>query len=122
MTRIRAVLIWLDIGHYHHQRTEATNKLSDIDLEVIELISSSEIKEFRSGVPTDKTYPVERLYDSRAAYAAEIQTGGVWRRTLEALHGLSPDVVAIAGWTAPESLAAIHWVHRHNRRLVVMSA
>jgi glycosyltransferase involved in cell wall biosynthesis len=106
------------ISHYHVARYKAAAKRFH-RLTVISAMNDADFPQFlsvdRSGVET-----VE-LFGSRPAYLDAVAAGRLWPKTAEALTAAAPDVVAVAGWAFPESLAAIAWAHLRGVPLVLMS-
>lgn len=62
------------------------------------------------------------LFDKRDSYMAAVRCGQVERVVHAALHDLRPRLVAVAGWSFPESLNAIGWAHASGARTIMMSA
>ncbi|MEO0793172.1 MAG: glycosyltransferase family 4 protein [Pseudomonadota bacterium] len=62
------------------------------------------------------------LCAGKAAYLKAVANGRIKSMTAEALAAAAPDVVAVAGWAFPESLAAIAWAHQQRVPVVMMSA
>jgi 1,2-diacylglycerol 3-alpha-glucosyltransferase len=63
-----------------------------------------------------------KVYSDKKQYLDAVGWGTVWSETSHVLHSLSPRVVAIAGWSFPESLSAIAWAQRQGAGIVLMSA
>jgi glycosyltransferase involved in cell wall biosynthesis len=61
------------------------------------------------------------LFDGRASYLSAVRRGQVWRAVHSALDSLKPSLVAVAGWSFPESLSAIAWAHVSGARTIMMS-
>jgi glycosyltransferase involved in cell wall biosynthesis len=62
------------------------------------------------------------LCAGKPAYLEAVESGRLWRMTTNALAAVAPDVVAVAGWAFPESLAAIAWARRQGVPVIMMSA
>ncbi len=114
--RRRAVVIWHSIGNYHHCRNLAANRLSGLDLEVLELSKIPDYAEFASGVPSLKSYRVRVLDLDRTTSSKELR-----RRMRAALHSQKPDVVFVPGWSPSASLMAVEWCAGNNVACVLMS-
>ena len=114
--RKRAVLIWNDIGNYHHCRSAAASRFSSLDLHIFEVTSKSTYAEFASGVPSDKGYPVIQLGFDRLLNAAERK-----KRMHEAFLSTGPDVVFVPGWASAASYLAIEWCVQNQVACVLMS-
>jgi glycosyltransferase involved in cell wall biosynthesis len=63
-----------------------------------------------------------KLCAGKAAYLKAVADGTIWSMTTDVLASVAPDVVAIAGWAFPESLAAIAWARRQGVCVIMMSA
>jgi len=61
------------------------------------------------------------LFESRGGYFDAVARGLVWSATRAALDRIRPEVVAVAGWSFPESMSAIAWAHQNDARVVMMS-
>jgi glycosyltransferase involved in cell wall biosynthesis len=112
----RVALIWTDIGNYHAARSFAASKIARFDVETIEILGSSEYKEFRATDAQTNVFPCHRLGLLPPLRAA------VARPALHALLSrLDPDVVFTPGWSMLESLLAIEWCVDHDVPFVIMS-
>jgi glycosyltransferase involved in cell wall biosynthesis len=112
------VALTAQIGHYHNVRYAAANARLG-NLIVASVANEADFQEFLSN--TVGKYRVERLYRGIAEYRDGIANGKVWVKVQSLLALLAPDVVAVTGWSTPESFAAIAWARRNGRRIVVMS-
>ena len=56
-----------------------------------------------------------------ATEAGEPDQAVIRRRLNETLDQLKPDVIAVPGWSAPSSLAAIQWGHTSKAPVIMMS-
>lgn len=107
------------IGNYHDARYRAV-AATGTPFTVVATQNEADFAEFlaaRTG-----GYPVEALYNGRAAYQRACVAGEVWPAVQARLSGLDPTVVVVAGWSTPESFAAIAWARKHRRRLIMLSA
>jgi len=114
----RIALFTQQISHYHAARYRAARTVFE-DLRVFSLVNSADFREFLS---TDAAARDDiRMFDGQAAYLQAIRSGALWRRIHDELDAFSPGVVVVAGWSFPESLAAISWARSAGARAVVMS-
>lgn len=115
---MRVAVITRQIGHYHDARFRGAAQSLE-DFVVIAIANEGAFAEF---LAHDRgTYPVERLFDSRAIYDRAVRDGVVYSALSDKLDAVSPDVIAVAGWASPESFAAIRWAKRNGSALVMMS-
>lgn len=106
------------IGHYHDARYRGA--ASAIDR--VTVISTANQGGFAEFLAEDTgSYAVEKLFADRAAYDAAVSSGALRPRLEAALEELAPDVIAISGWSNPESVIAIRWARERGVRLVMMS-
>lgn len=115
----RVALLTQQISHYHAARYRAAKKRFPI-LRVLSLVNSADFKEFlsdRSAFPD-----AVRMFEGQDAYNAAVRSGRLWTRVHEELDSFKPSVVFIAGWSFPESVAAISWARSSGARVALMSA
>lgn len=106
------------IGHYHDARYRGAAAAIDR----VTVISTANQGGFAEFLAADTgAYAVEKLFPDRAAYDAGVASGALRTRLEETLARLSPDVIAISGWSNPESMIAIRWARERGVRLVMMS-
>lgn len=111
-------ILTAQIGHYHDARFRAV-AAAGADFTVIATQNEADFSEFMA-LGSDR-YPVQRMFEGRAAYRQACALGQVWPSVQASLSALGPTVVIVAGWASPESFAAIAWARRHHRRIVMMS-
>lgn len=106
------------IGHYHDARYRGAAAA----LDRVTVISTANQGGFAEFLAEDTgAYAIEKLFPDRSAYDAAVSSGAL-RAALEGvLEKLSPDVIAISGWSNPESMIAIRWARAKGVRLVMMS-
>jgi 1,2-diacylglycerol 3-alpha-glucosyltransferase len=106
------------IGHYHAARYRTAERVFE-RLTVISAMNAADFQEFFSrDVSTLRTI---RLFDGRDSYMDAVRRGQVPRAVYSALDSLKPSLVAVAGWSFPESLSAIVWAHASGARTIMMS-
>jgi glycosyltransferase involved in cell wall biosynthesis len=106
------------IGNYHAARYKAAKGVFG-RLTVISAMNAADFPEFLSSDVS--TLSTIRLFNGRDAYMDAVRRGQVWRAVHSALDGLKPSLVAVAGWSFPESLGAIAWAHANVARTIMMS-
>lgn len=111
-------LFTAQIGHYHDARYRAVAAMGT-HFTVIATQNEADFTEFLSSRTCG--YPVDPLYNGRAAYRQACAAGQVWPTVQSRLSALDPTVVVVAGWATPESFAAIAWARKQRRRLVMLS-
>jgi glycosyltransferase involved in cell wall biosynthesis len=68
------------------------------------------------------TINFDRIFDGRNDYERAVRSGNLWTRVQQELDQFAPNVVFVAGWSFPESVAAIGWARSVGARVVLMSA
>ena len=116
----RVAVLFRDLGHYHDARLRGA--VTEGGLEVT-AIASSAATAFPEFAPPSaaRPYAVRALYSDLDTYRAAVAGGGVGRQVGAALDATDADAVAVAGWSEPESVAAIRWARRKRRGIVLMS-
>lgn len=120
---VHVAIFTQQISNYHAARYRAAaTEFSRVT--VVSVLNAAEFNEFMAMDRQDSNeyYGVLRVFEGQADYAAAIADGRLWRRVNEVLNELRPDAIAVAGWSFPESLAAISWAHSARVPVVVMSA
>ncbi|GAA0277796.1 glycosyltransferase family 4 protein [Alteraurantiacibacter aestuarii] len=112
------VILTREIGHYHDARYRGAARVIDR----VSVISSMNEAGFAQFLAKDTgSYAIEKLFESRAAYHEAVGNGRLQRAMEAALASLAPDVLAISGWSNPESMIAMRWGRRNGVRLIMMS-
>jgi glycosyltransferase involved in cell wall biosynthesis len=106
------------VSHYHAARYRAAAQMLP-RLTVISSMNDADFPEFLSRDVS--SLDIMRLFDAKSAYLRATTAGEVWLAISAALDEIKPDVVAVAGWSFPESLGAIVWARRHGARILMMS-
>jgi len=107
------------ISNFHVARLKAAAGAFE-QLTIVSSMNDADFREFLSDAP--KELNINRLFDGRKAYMDAVRNGQIWDATHEALDKLAPSVVAVSGWSFPESVSAISWAKDNGARLVMMSA
>jgi glycosyltransferase involved in cell wall biosynthesis len=115
---MRIALFTQQISHYHAARYRAARAVI-AKVRVLSLVNGADFQEFLSRDCGDAD--TIRVFEGREAYAAAVRSGALWKRIHDELASFAPEVVVVAGWSFPESLAAISWARRAGSRVVVMS-
>jgi hypothetical protein len=119
VTDVPIAILTQQIAHYHAARYRAAK--GDFErLTVISAINAADFQEFLSRDVLNLS--TIRLFEGRDSYIAAVHRGQVRRAVRSALDRLKPSLVAVAGWSFPESLSAIAWAHANGARTVMMSA
>jgi len=106
------------VAHYHAARYRAAQAVFG-SLTVISVMNAADFQEFLSRDVSNLS--IIRLFDGRDSYMAAVRRGHVRRAVYSALDRLKPSVVAVAGWSFPESLSAIAWAEMNRVGTVMMS-
>ena len=115
----RVALFTQQVSHYHAARFRAARAMFD-ELRIYSWVNSAEFDEFLSLDP--ESSGAVRTFADYSAYARAVRSGALWKRVHKELDDYGPNVVAIAGWSFPESVAAIAWARHADVGIVLMSA
>ena len=107
------------ISHYHLARYRAAAPCFK-KLSIISVMNAADFEEFLSLDHLE--LDVIRLFEGKSSYLAAVENGILWSTTIAALDAIKPEVVAVAGWSFPESLAAIAWARTNSAKVIMMSA
>ncbi len=113
---LRLAILTQQVSNYHAARYRAAQGQFAL-LVPISVRNSADFAEFLASGDG-----ALRICDGEADYRAAVADGSLWSRIGMALDRAAPDVVAVAGWSFPESLAAIAWARDNGRGVVMMSA
>lgn len=106
------------IAHYHAARYYAAQD----DFERLSVVSVMNDADFPDFLKSDvECLATVRLFTGRDSYMAAVGSGGVDRAVRVTLDSLKPRIIAVAGWSFPESLAAISWAYANGARTIMMS-
>src|ERR1700677_585054 len=108
---IKVAVFTQQISHYHSARYRATAELLP-KLTVISAMNDAEFPEFLA--PGVSGFANVRLFEGKTKYLKAIGEGEVWGASYDALEKIRPDVVAVAGWSSPESFSAIAWARENS--------
>jgi glycosyltransferase involved in cell wall biosynthesis len=108
-----------DLGHYHNARLEGVAQRGSLAVSVIEICNRSHFQAFnraRGNGTAYQRYTVfpERIFD-------DIPLARLRRSLASKLKLLSPQVIAIPGWSLPEALVSLGWAVSNSVPVVVMS-
>ena len=106
------------VSHYHLARYRAAvSKFKK--LTVISATNDADFSEFLAGDASE--IEIIRLFNDKKSYLRAVRSGELRRTIYARLDEISPDVVAVAGWSFAESLSAIGWTRRRGARVIMMS-
>lgn len=117
MTKI--AIFTRQIGPYHDARFRAAYAVCP-GVTVVSTASQGWFKEFTS-FDRSGAYPVKTLYNSLPDYDAAIRADQMRGAVFQALDEISPDCIAIGGWAAAESAAALLWAYENGCPCMIMS-
>jgi glycosyltransferase involved in cell wall biosynthesis len=115
----RVAILTQQISHYHAARYRAARRELD-EMRVLSFVNSADFKEFLSS--ESEFTGATRIFDDRNHYQRAVRSGNLWTRVHQELDQFAPNVVFVAGWSFPESVAAIGWARSVGARVVLMSA
>src|SRR4249920_846528 len=116
--RDRVALLTQQVSNHHAARYRAAVREFE-GLCIYSLMNSADFEEILSQKPNLQY--VVRVFDGEAPYEKAVLSGALWRRMHAELDSYAPNVVVVAGWAFPESLAAIAWARAAGVRVVLMS-
>ena len=107
------------VSNYHAARYRAARREFD-SVAIISVLNAADFREFLAEGMDEAD--VIRICDGQTEYESSRFDGTLWTRVQNALDSVAPDVVVAAGWSFPESMAAIAWARDNGRGIVVLSA
>lgn len=113
---LQIAILTQQISNYHAARYRAAREVFN-EVSILSVLNSADFPEFLSDENEG-----QKICSGKSEYEMAIADGSLWGRVNEALEASSPDVVAVAGWSFPESLAAISWARQNGCGVVIMSA
>ncbi len=113
---LRLAILTQQISNYHAARYRAA-EAQFRDVIPISVRNSADFSEFLAQDGMGR-----RICEGEDDYRASVADGSLWDRVYAALARVCPDAVAVAGWSFPESLAAIAWARDNGKGVVMMSA
>lgn len=115
---MHVAILTRQIGHYHDARYRGAAQV----LDRVTVISTANQGGFAQFLAKDTgAYAVEKLFPDRTAYDAAVREGRLRAALEDTLERIAPDVIAISGWSNPESMIAIRWARQKGVALVMMS-
>lgn len=115
---MKLVIFTTQVSSYHNARYVGATKHID-DVHVISSVNAGDFPELLA--KSIGKYTLHKLYNGREEYAAATASGQLAHCIKNTLFELQPDAIATAGWTAPESLAALEFGRENNIPIIVMS-
>lgn len=117
MTRI--AIFTRQIGPYHDARFRAAYAVCP-GVTVVSTASQGWFKEFTS-FDRSGGYPVVTLFNSLTEYDAAIRADQMREAVFGALDEIRPECIAIGGWAAAESAAALLWAAENGCPCIITS-
>jgi glycosyltransferase involved in cell wall biosynthesis len=114
----RIAVLTQQVSHYHAARYRAAAREFE-EVRVFSLMNSADFDEFLSHAPDFRN--IVRMFEGHGPYARAVVSGALWKRLHAELDAYKPNVVVVAGWSFPESLAAIDWARKSGARVAMMS-
>ncbi len=112
----RIAILTQQVSNYHAARYRAA-EAQFREVIPISVRNAADFAEFLTGDEVGR-----RICEGEEDYREAVNDGSLWNRVCAMLAKISPDVVAVAGWAFPESLAAIAWARSNGKGVVMMSA
>ena len=114
------VILTQQISHYHAARYRAASAQFR-KITVFSTSNDADFREFLFDQNNVALYSIEAFYDGYGMYLSAVTSGELWAKVQSRLDQITPDSVAVAGWSFCESLAAIDWAKRNGRAVIMMS-
>lgn len=121
VSELRIAIFTQQISNYHVARYRAASEFLS-KLTVISVMNSADFADFLASDDSVSGLEVVRIFDGESAYAQSVANGSAWEKVGRVLDEVQPDVIAVAGWSFAESLAAIAWARSNGRAVLLMSA
>lgn len=115
---MKVAILTAQIAPYHDARFIGAAKNFD-EVHVLSSVNQGDFDEFLAKFVGG--YSVYKLFNGRREYEAAARKMDVAHRTKQVLIDISPDAIAVAGWSAPESLAALDFGRKNGKSVIVMS-
>lgn len=115
---MKLAILTAQISPYHNARyIGAANEFDEVH--VLSTVNEGDFAEFLAN--SLGGYSVHKLFNGRREYEVAAKELEVSRRTSQVLASLQLGAIAVAGWSAPESLAALEYARENGVPIVVMS-
>lgn len=115
---MRLLILTLQVSPYHDARYVGALRYFE-EVDVLSTVNAGDFDEFVA--QSTGRYTLHRLYGGREAYQAAVASGDLVKQVRDTMNRIAPDAVAVAGWTAPESLVALEAARSNSIPTVVMS-
>lgn len=115
---MRLLILTAQVSPYHNARYVGATRYFD-EVNVLSTINAGDFTEFLA--KSLGHYSLHPLFKGREAYQNAIVSGELVRKVRDTMLQVMPDAIAAAGWTAPESLAALEFGREYGIPVVVMS-
>lgn len=115
---MKLVVFTAQVSPYHDARYTAATKHFD-EVHVVSSVNAGDFPEFLA--QSLGNYKLHQLYKGREAYKNATVSRELPNRVRDTLFRLQPDAIAAAGWTVPESLAALKYSRQNDIPTIVMS-
>jgi 1,2-diacylglycerol 3-alpha-glucosyltransferase len=115
---MRLLILTLQVAPYHDARYVGALRHFD-EVHVLSTVNAGDFDEFLA--KHTGSYSLHRLYDGPEAYRSAVASGDLGWQVRDIIERLAPDAIAVAGWTAPESLVALAEARAKKIPAVVMS-
>ncbi|KCZ47176.1 glycosyltransferase family 4 protein [Hyphomonas sp. CY54-11-8] len=115
---IRLLILTLQISPYHDARYDAATA----EFEEVHVVSTLNVGDFSEFIAESfGNYFLHKLFHGQNEYLTAVTSGSLATQVQNTIKAIDPDVVAVAGWAAPESIAAMHHCRRHRIPTIIMS-
>lgn len=115
---MRLLILTLQVSPYHDARYVGALRHFD-EVHVVSTVNAGDFDEFVA--LSTGNYILHRFFEGSEAYKAAVASGNLVLQVRDTMKRIAPDAVAVAGWTAPESLVALETARSRRIPAVVMS-
>lgn len=115
---MKLAILTAQISPYHNARFMGAARKFD-EVHVVSSVNDGDFPEFLATSLGD--YKIHCICDGRTHYKEVVASRALHQRITDALEAVRPDAIAVAGWSAPESLIALEYGRKNGIPTVVMS-
>ncbi|MEO0137828.1 MAG: glycosyltransferase family 4 protein [candidate division WOR-3 bacterium] len=113
--KINIVVLFINFGPYHIARVFALKNIFKGDVFPVQITNNEMIREWRlNEKPFDILTLLKRA--ERDVFKSDLR-----KILYKSLHNISPDILAIAGYSHPAMRFAAIWAKKHNKLAILMS-
>ncbi|WP_394729420.1 glycosyltransferase [Altererythrobacter sp. GH1-8] len=115
---MKLMILTAQISPYHNARYVGVTR-HFAETHIASSVNAGDFPEFLADSLGD--YAIHKLFNGKDGYASAVRTGELVSQITGLCATLQPDAIAVAGWIAPESLAALKYGRENGVPTIVMS-